>query len=61
MHAIVVDMESIERGWIIYYFKLDKSEFRKVMTYLNEKIIRWAKRKYKKSRGGRAKFGKVIG
>ena len=38
------------RGWLNYYSRFGKSEFRKVMSYLNERLSRWAKRKYKRFR-----------
>lgn len=40
------------QGWINYYAKFNKTEFRKVMVYLNEKLARWLRRKYKKLRNG---------
>lgn len=40
------------QGWINYYAKFNKTEFRKVMAYLNEKLARWLRRKYKKLRNG---------
>ena len=36
------------RGWINYYAKYNKIEFRKVMRTLNESLGRWMKRKYKR-------------
>ena len=36
------------RGWLNYYSRFGKSEFRKVMSYLNERLARWVKRKYKR-------------
>lgn len=40
------------QGWINYYSKFNKTEFRKVMDYLNEKLARWLRRKYKNLRHG---------
>lgn len=45
-------------GWMNYYTKFSKSEFWKVMKYLNEKLSRWVKRKYKRFKG-KAKLGKA--
>ena len=44
------------RGWLNYYSRFGKSEFRKVMSYLNERLTRWVKRKYKRFR---TKLGKA--
>ena len=44
------------RGWLNYYLRFGKSEFRKVMSYLNERLQRWVKRKYKRFR---TKLGKA--
>ena len=40
------------QGWINYYSKFNKMEFRKVMDYLNEKLARWLRRKHKNLRHG---------
>ena len=39
-------------GWIHYYTKFGKSEFWQVMGYLNMRLSRWARKKYKKLKGG---------
>lgn len=36
------------RGWINYYSKFGKTEFRKVMVYLDRVIAYWIKKKYKR-------------
>ena len=36
------------RGWIEYYGKFNRSEFNKVLRYLDLKIVGWVKRKYRK-------------
>ena len=41
-------LNPIIQGWINYYSKFNKTEFRKVMNYLNEKLIRWLRRKFKR-------------
>ena len=38
------------RGWIMYYSRFNKTEFRKVTQYLNESLARWMQRKYKSLR-----------
>lgn len=45
-------LNPIIQGWINYYSKFNKTEFRKVMNYLNEKLIRWLRRKFKRLRNG---------
>ena len=35
------------RGWIQYYGKFDKTELRSLANYINMKLVRWARRKYK--------------
>jgi len=37
----------IIRGWVTYYSKFNKTEFRKVTQYLNESLARWMRRKFK--------------
>lgn len=39
-------------GWINYYSIFGKSEFRKLMAYLNMRLARFIKRKYKRFAGG---------
>jgi len=35
------------RGWIGYFAEVGRTEFRKIMCYLQEKLAGWIKRKYK--------------
>ena len=56
IEQIAAETDSRIRGWMNYYMKFGKSEFRKVMSYLNERLARWAKRKYKRYR---TKLGKA--
>lgn len=35
------------QGWIAYYGKFGKSELHKVMSFLNERLAYWARRKFK--------------
>lgn len=44
-------MSAMTRGWISYYSKFGKTDFRKVMDYLNGRLARWAIRKYKRFKG----------
>lgn len=48
MVDIAADMSLQVQGWINYYSKFGKTEFRKVMNYLNDKLVRWVTRKYKR-------------
>ena len=36
------------RGWWNYYGSFYKTEMRQLMTYLNQRLASWARRKYKK-------------
>ena len=33
-------------GWMNYYMKFGRSEFRKVLNYINDRLTRWVMRKY---------------
>ncbi|MHB9141590.1 MAG: group II intron maturase-specific domain-containing protein [Paludibacter sp.] len=35
------------RGWMQYYGKYYKTELSSLANYINMKIVRWARRKYK--------------
>ena len=56
IEQIAAETDSKIRGWMNYYTRFGKSEFRKVMSYLNERLQRWVKRKYKRYR---TKLGKA--
>ena len=45
-------------GWMNYYMKFGRSEFRKVLNYINERLTRWVTRKYKRFSKGK-KLGKA--
>ena len=45
-------------GWMNYYMKFGRSEFRKVLNYINERLTRWVMRKYKRFSKGK-KLGKA--
>ena len=53
---IAAQINPVVRGWIQYYSKFGKTEFRKVMDYLNQRLVNWVRRKYKrlKRKWGRA-------
>ena len=55
---IAKSINPIISGWLNYYTKFSKSEFWKVMKYLNERLSRWVKRKYKRFKS-KAKLGKA--
>jgi group II intron reverse transcriptase/maturase len=48
MKAIAEEFNPVIRGWVNYYGKYGKTEFRKVMVYLNKAISYWLKKKYKR-------------
>lgn len=50
-----IEMEDQVSGWIIYYTRWGKTEFRKLMNFLNERLVSWARRKYKRFKGKRIK------
>ncbi len=52
IHELSSWLNPIIQGWINYYSKFNKTKFRKVMNYLNEKLIRWLRRKFKRFRSG---------
>jgi len=39
---------AIIRGWINYYSRFYKTELYRVLRYLNQKLVHWARRKYKR-------------
>ncbi len=44
---------SVIRGWIQYYGRYYKSELYALLRYLNDKLVHWARRKYKRFQGHR--------
>ena len=56
IEQIAERINPIVSGWMTYYSRFGKSEFWKVTSYLNERLSRWVKRKYKRFR---TKFGKA--
>ena len=51
MSEIAMKFEPQIRGWIQYYSKFGKTEFRKVMNHLNRALAYWLRRKLKRYRG----------
>jgi len=51
IHAIAAEYGSTIRGWIQYYGKYYRTEFNKLLAYINTAIARWACRKYKRFHG----------
>ena len=47
VNQIAEEINPQVRGWINYYAKFGKTEFRRVMYHLNEKLAHWARRKFK--------------
>jgi len=56
IEQIAERINPIVSGWVNYYTRFGKSEFWKVMSYLNDRLSRWVKRKYKRFR---TKLGKA--
>ena len=51
---------SIVRGWINYYGRFYKSELFRVLRRINEYLVRWAMRKYKRLRGHCTRAGRWL-
>ena len=47
LEHIAQTLNSKLRGWIGYFAEVGRTEFRKMMCYLQEKIANWIRRKYK--------------
>jgi RNA-directed DNA polymerase len=50
LEAIAKEINPKVKGWINYYGKFYKSELHFLVDFLEEKLVKWAKRKYKKLR-----------
>jgi group II intron reverse transcriptase/maturase len=46
--SIAKAKRSTLRGWINYYGKYGRAGIKRTLFYLNEELVRWAKRKYKR-------------
>ena len=50
IEQIAEGINPIVSVWMTYYSRFSKSEFWKVMSYLNERLSKWVKRIYKRFR-----------
>jgi group II intron reverse transcriptase/maturase len=48
LNSIAYYSRAILQGWKNYYGKYGRAELKRVLFYLNEKLVRWAKKKYKR-------------
>lgn len=48
------------QGWINYYGKFNKSSMSAIYDYINEKLMKWARRKYKLLKRRKTKSGKWL-
>lgn len=49
------------QGWINYYGKFYSSELKKILSYVEETLVRWAMGKYKKLRGRKKRAARCLG
>lgn len=49
------------QGWINYYGKYGRAQIKRVLFFINEELIRWAKRKYKRLNTKRKAVRWIIG
>jgi len=61
LNAIASYSRAILQGWKNYYGKYGRAELKRVLFYLNEKLVRWAKRKYKRLKTERRAVRWIIG
>lgn len=59
--AIARYSRAVIQGWMNYYGKYGRAEFKRVLFYLNEELARWAKRKYKRLKSKRQAIRWLIG
>lgn len=48
LETLAQKYNAILRGWWNYYGSFYKTEMRKIFNYINERLVTWARRKYKK-------------
>jgi group II intron reverse transcriptase/maturase len=48
LEALAEHIDPFVRGWINYYGRFSRSECKRVLSYLNRVLVRWAARKYKR-------------
>ena len=61
LNAIASYSRAILQGWKNYYGKYGRAELKRVLFYLNEKLVRWAKKKYKRLKTERRAVRWIIG
>ncbi len=61
LNAIASYSRAILQGWKNYYGKYGRAELKRVLFYFNEKLVRWAKRKYKRLKTERRAVRWIIG
>jgi group II intron reverse transcriptase/maturase len=61
LNAIAYYSRAILQGWKNYYGKYGRAELKRVLFYLNEKLVRWAKKKYKRLKTERRAVRWIIG
>ena len=54
-------LNPVVQGWINYYGSFYKSVLRPVLQYINQKLVHWAMRKYKKLRGHQRRASRWLG
>ncbi len=58
MEQLAEMFNPVIRGWILYYGRFYPSALQKLAIYINKRLIKWARRKYKKlGRHSRLAFG----
>lgn len=53
-------INSVVRGWINYYGRFRPSELRRLFERIDEYLVRWAMRKYKRLRRARSRARKIL-
>ena len=48
------------QGWINYYSRFRKSEMSTIYDYINSKIIKWARRKFKQLKSRKSRSGEWL-
>lgn len=61
LNSIAYYSRAILQGWKNYYGKYGRAELKRVLFYLNEKLVRWAKKKYKRLKTERRAVRWIIG
>lgn len=61
LNNIAYYSRAILQGWKNYYGKYGRAELKRVLFFLNEKLVRWAKKKYKRLKTERQAVRWIIG